>query len=188
MQLLAALLMKVQHADGRTTRSWRPFEPLLAEALERTRRLMFELRPQILDGAGVAVALEEVAKGGTWDELVIDIQMPRQSDTTETLIYRSVRELIINARKHSHAERLEVRGRQYGEYVTFDVEDDGDRLQRARGARPHAYAACISGSTRRSSAHAWPVARSRSTRLPGSGARLRLMLPADPASGCTPAA
>jgi signal transduction histidine kinase len=157
------------------------FEPLLAEALERTRRLMFELRPQILDGAGVAVALRAVADDGPWEELVFDIQVPRQSDTTETLVYRSLRELIINARKHSKATRLEVRGRQHDAYLSFDVEDNGIGFDVAEALdRTHRRLHLGLDATIERARLAGGSLSIDST--PGNGARLRLTLPVDPAT------
>ncbi len=109
VQLMTALLMKVQMLR-RDVPQLAKFEPMLAAGLERTRRLMFEMRPQILDSAGVTSALSEVAADGPWSTLELDIDLPRQSTTTETIVYRCVRELIVNARKHSRASRLSIRG------------------------------------------------------------------------------
>ena len=180
VQLMTALLMKVRMLMPEHPQL-ESFEPLLAEALERTRRLMFELRPQILDGAGVAVALREVASEGPWDELVFDIQVPRQSDTTETLVYRSLRELIINARKHSKATRLEVRGRQHDAYLTFDVEDNGIGFDVAEALdRTHRRLHLGLDATIERARLAGGSLSIDST--PGNGARLRLTLPVDPAA------
>jgi signal transduction histidine kinase len=100
-------------------------ETMLAGALDRTRRLMFELRPQVLQRQGLAAAIEELAAEGPWRSHSVEIEVPRQSDTTEALVYRTIRELIINARKHSQASELRVSGAVQDGELVFDVRDDG---------------------------------------------------------------
>ena len=70
-------------------------------------------------------AIAELAEDGPWQRAQVDIDLPRQSDTAEALVYRTVRELIVNARKHSRATELRVQGRAEGGELVFDVEDDG---------------------------------------------------------------
>ena len=121
---MTALLMTLRLAmedDERLAQ----FEPMLAGALDRTRRLMFELRPELLERQGLAGALPELAAEGPWQQALVDVDVPRQSETTEALVYRTVRELIVNARKHSQAGTLEVRGHVEGGELVFEVEDDG---------------------------------------------------------------
>ena len=55
-------------------------------------------------------------------------------------LYRSVRELIINAYKHSGAKTVDVKIRREGDEIQLTVEDDGrgfdvSRLDRDSGAR-----------------------------------------------------
>ena len=178
VQLMTALLMKVQMLR-RDVPQLAKFEPMLAAGLERTRRLMFEMRPQILDSAGVTSALSEVAADGPWSTLELDIDLPRQSTTTETIVYRCVRELIVNARKHSRASRLSIRGCQAGDTIVFDVDDDGVGFD-VQGALDR----------ERSRMHLGLDTTIERARLagglltidsaPGQGARMRLTLPADP--------
>ena len=51
--------------------------------------------------------------------------MPRQSETVEALSYRTIRELVVNARKHSQAQTLTVTGRAHDGRLEFIVSDDG---------------------------------------------------------------
>src|SRR3954451_12641323 len=124
VQVMTAMLMQIRRLGGDDPRL-AELETMLAAALDRTRRLMFELRPQVLQRAGLAAAIQELAVEGPWSSHTVEIAVPRQSDTTEALVYRTIRELIINARKHSQASVLRVAGAvQEGELV-FDVWDDG---------------------------------------------------------------
>src|SRR6476646_2446642 len=124
VQVMTAMLMQVRRLGGDDPRVAEP-EAMLAGALDRTRRLMFELRPQVLQREGLAAAIEELAAEGPWSSHTVEIEVPRQSDTTEALVYRTIRELIINARKHSQASELGVSGTVQDGELVFDVWDDG---------------------------------------------------------------
>ena len=180
VQVMTALLMTLRLVMGEDERL-RRFERLLADALERTRRLMFELRPQMLERDGLGPAIAELAEDGPWQRAQVDIDLPRQSDTAEALVYRTVRELIVNARKHSRATELRVQGRAEGDEVVFDVEDDGvgfdverardrDRMRMHLGLDTSAERVRIAGG------------RLAIESEPGHGARFQLRLPAEPRS------
>jgi PAS domain S-box-containing protein len=124
VQVLAAMLMRVRMlAPGNP--GLEGFEEMLAGALERTRKLMFELRPQLLEHEGLGSALRALAQDGPWAEADVAVDVPRQSVEVEAIVYRAIRELIINARKHSRADRLELTGGQVDGTLVFTVADDG---------------------------------------------------------------
>jgi two-component system, NarL family, sensor histidine kinase UhpB len=107
-------------------------QQLVAGALDRMRRLMFELRPRILKREGLAAAVEQLVDEGPWTSSTVEIDAPRLSETAEALAYRTIRELIVNARKHSQARTLTVTGSvQDGELVVV-VADDGVGFDPAR--------------------------------------------------------
>ena len=136
VQVMTAVLMQLGLLS-RSDPSLKPFEELLREALERTRRLMFELYPRSLEREGLGPALAEVAAEGPWKDAQVEVTMPRQTATLEALCYRTVRELVINARKHSRAQHLLVRGWQEDGQVRFLVEDDGVGFDPARALGDH---------------------------------------------------
>jgi signal transduction histidine kinase len=106
----------------------------LSDALERTRHLMFELRPQRFDRHGLDDAItalcEQVGVEAGF-EVVIDIPDTRYEGVIEDLCYRTVREAVINARKHSGADHLWVTLTSSGGSVHGVVRDDG------KGFDPH---------------------------------------------------
>jgi PAS domain S-box-containing protein len=84
---------------------------LLASTLDRTRRLMFEIRPPLLESHGLGHAVGELLDQTRRDmgiQAAVTIDVARLSPSVESLVYRTVQELVANARKHARATRLEV--------------------------------------------------------------------------------
>jgi PAS domain S-box-containing protein len=178
VQVMTALLMYLQRVM-RTEPGLEPFEQLLSHALDRTRRLMFELRPQVLERSGLGPAIGELAVDGPWRDAEVAIDVGRQTDTLEAVAYRALRELIINARKHSEASRLSVRGWQADGQLRFVVEDDGVGFNVAQALdRDHMRLHIGLDATRERLRLAGGSLEIESS--PGAGARFDLTLPAQP--------
>ena len=100
----------------------------LAEATERTRRLSFELRPPALEmhgvGRAIRVLADELGEGAGF-EIAVRTRLHRYDKTTETLVYRSVREALTNARKHASATHVDVTVAERGGVIECLVSDDG---------------------------------------------------------------
>jgi signal transduction histidine kinase len=184
VQLMTALLMHVRMMM-RTDPGLERFEQLLSEALDRTRRLMFELRPHVLERSGLGAAIDELAEEGPWHEAEVAIDVARQTDTLEAVAYRALRELIVNARKHSKASRLSVRGWQADGRLRFVVEDDGigfdvsraldrDRMRLHLGLDATGERLNLAGGSLEIESS------------PGAGARFELSLPAQPRANGEP--
>jgi signal transduction histidine kinase len=185
VQVLAASLLALDRLAGCTNADAirgvaESTRQTLAAATDRTRRLMFELRPQVLQRAGLAAAIEELAAEGPWSRHVVEIEVPRQSDTTEALVYRTIRELIINARKHSQASELRVSGAVQDGELVFDVRDDGVGFDLERALDRDLMRMHLGLDT---SAERLRVAGGelRMQSEPGQGARFQLRLPVAPA-------
>jgi signal transduction histidine kinase len=106
---------------------------VLEEATERTRRLTFELRPQLLDAAGLGAAIRDIADSlarDTGAKVTVRTRLTRHPPMIETLAYRTIRESLINIRKHAHAKNVTIRvTERRGELVAV-ISDDG------RGFKP----------------------------------------------------
>jgi PAS domain S-box-containing protein len=181
---LTAVLMHIR-LRMRTHPELEPLEQVVSQALERTRRLMFELRPHILAHDGLQAAIEQTLKVGPADhswESEIDIDIPRQSDTLEALAYRSIRELVVNARKHSRAAHVSVTGRQQGDRLRFVVEDDGVGFDPATAGRREGAIMHIGLATTRERVELAGGSLEIDS-SPGSGARFTITLPAQPRAG-----
>jgi signal transduction histidine kinase len=100
----------------------------LAAATDRTRRLMFELRPTSLQQEGLAGALRDLAEqAGEESGLKVSVSVPeeRYSYVVEEIAYRTVREAIVNVRKHARAKALEVHVSEADGRLRGRVADDG---------------------------------------------------------------
>jgi signal transduction histidine kinase len=102
---------------------------LIGGSIERTRRLTFELYPPNLDHEGLATTLAALGRGvaeeqGTLEvEVVVDVEdLPRP---IEQLAYRTVKELLTNARKHANAKQVTVAVTVDGDALYGVVKDDG---------------------------------------------------------------
>ena len=100
----------------------------LEEATERTRRLMFELRPAILHDQGLGRALHvlvgQVARelGAAGD---VTGDAARYDLAVEELVYRVAQEALANVRKHARPRTIEVVLADDGDRLGVTVIDDG---------------------------------------------------------------
>ena len=142
VQVLAASLLALDrltactdadaiHAVAESTRR------TLAAATDRTRRLMFELRPP----RGLARAVRELAaQAGREADLEVDVTVPSEPlpFMVEEVAYRTVREAVSNVRRHARARRLEIQIAIAGDVLRGSVRDDGRGFDPARiGRRSH---------------------------------------------------
>ena len=100
----------------------------LAAAVERTRRLTFELRPPLLQQRGLVAAVTELleeTQRTTPIRTRLEASVSRHSGDNESLCYRTVQELVGNARKHSRAASLRVALADQNGSVIAEVVDDG---------------------------------------------------------------
>jgi len=103
---------------------------LLDEMDEAIRTLTFELSPPVLHelglGAGVEWLAEQLqAQHGLHVELVDDGQPKPLEEDVRTLVFRAVRELLINVVKHAGAGEARVDLSRIGDQIHAQVSDDG---------------------------------------------------------------
>jgi PAS domain S-box-containing protein len=108
---------------------------VLADATERTRRLTFELRPQLLEAAGLSAAVRDLAAAlarDTGAEVSVRTRSRRYPSEVESLVYRTLREALINVRKHARAKHVVIRLGERGGILYGRVTDDGRGFRTAR--------------------------------------------------------
>jgi signal transduction histidine kinase len=100
----------------------------LEEATERTRRLMFELRPAVLHELGLQSALrvlvDETAREAT-ASVDFRCEATRYDHAVEELIYRGAREVLANVRKHADPDTISFLVEERDGEVVCEVRDDG---------------------------------------------------------------
>ena len=102
----------------------------LAEETVSLRRLMTELRPPILDARDLGAALRDCAQqvlGGSavqWEVKATRAPI-RLAPEVETVVYRVVREALVNVRKHAPDAHATVTLKPAGELLRLTIVDDG---------------------------------------------------------------
>jgi len=113
---------------GRLTEAAATARTTLREAVERTRLVMFGLRPHILTELGIAEATRILVEDAARDcefSWVVEADIGRYNRSLENLVYRTLQEAVSNVRKHAHADRVSVEIREFDGWLHGKVKDDG---------------------------------------------------------------
>jgi len=110
---------------------------LLSGAVERTRRMTFELRPALLWHHGLEAAVRHLLDGlseeaGYTTTLRSEGLDRRLDQTLETIAFRSISELVANTRMHAGPARVDVALQLTVDAFTAEVRDDGHGFDLAR--------------------------------------------------------
>lgn len=106
----------------------------LDETTTRLRQAVFVLHPVVVEQLGLGPAIEKLASDvGARSGIPISTDV---ADTTATeldsILFGTVRELLSNAVRHSHASRITVRLAVIGQVLQLDVADNGVGLSAER--------------------------------------------------------
>lgn len=105
-------------------------EDLLSDSITEMRRVVYNLRPSLLEDMGLLPAVNHQIKlVYAIYQIPIDIKItgePYRLDlSVEIMLYRIIQELIQNAAKHSGASKIEL-NLDFGElFLTMYIKDDG---------------------------------------------------------------
>jgi signal transduction histidine kinase len=101
----------------------------LAGEMELLRRLMSDLRPQLLDEGDVAAAIRDCASDLLGPGVTCVVRDATDNAflvrDLETVVYRVAREAIVNVQKHAGAANVEVTIARDGDRLRLTVTDDG---------------------------------------------------------------
>ncbi|MDX6495922.1 MAG: hypothetical protein QOE17_1908, partial [Gaiellales bacterium] len=106
----------------------REIREMIRHALDRTRKLTFELYPPQLDRYGLRPALEALGRQVENEAeftVVVSVGSARFPHGVEQLAYRTIKELLTNASKHSQAQHVTVAVTAGSDAISCVVEDDG---------------------------------------------------------------
>jgi signal transduction histidine kinase len=103
-------------------------------ASERTRRLSFDLYPTQLGDRGLALAIEALGQQISRDDdlhVEVDASDVRYPPDVERLAYRTIRELLLNTRKHAQATCVAIVVAADANRLHCRVADDGRGFDKA---------------------------------------------------------
>jgi signal transduction histidine kinase len=191
IQAMTAALLRLDSAQRLLTPGDRVVRAraTLAEAIERTRKLTFNLRPQLLEAEGLTAAVADLAHHAADDaglRLDLDLDVDRYSDVIESLVFRTIHEALINIQRHANAECVHIAVRDACGVITGIVSDDGTGFDiasaRARARATHHFGLETSAERIRLAGGNLTI-----TSTPGAGTRITFALPVDPVAAATAA-
>ncbi len=133
-QTLTALLYALDAAEGHDVADMRPFTDkmrlLTRCAIDDVHKLIFDLRPTMLDQLGLVAALRwyaesRLGENGTHLEVTETGTVRRLPSTLETALFRTVQEAISNIARHAGARHVRIAFNFGEEQIEIEVEDDG---------------------------------------------------------------
>ncbi len=151
----------------------------LEEATERTRRLMFELRPAILHERGLEAALHvlgDQVEREAGAECVVHCDVERLDPAVEELVYRTVQEALANVRKHAQARHVTVTVCERSGGIEGRIDDDGRGFD-TLGVRTRPRAALHLGLDSLAERVRAAGGEVRVESAPGAGTRVRFSIP-----------
>jgi signal transduction histidine kinase len=137
-QVMTALIIQLGHLLSRLDRVDRAtltvelerLRDIAEHGLDEVHKLVYDLRPSILDDHGLGPALRTYADTHLRPAgLEVDLKMmgmeERLPRDIETAAYRIVQEAAANTLRHAEAKRLEIRLDQRNDWLVVMIRDDG---------------------------------------------------------------
>ncbi len=133
---LARILLNLQMCEDTAPAGWtdlraklRATRTLSEQTLENVRKMIFDLRPALLDDLGLAAAIRWYAKTNLEPSgIQTQFELPsavRGSPIIETALFRIAQEAINNIVRHARARHVTIHLSQTTTHWTLSVRDDG---------------------------------------------------------------
>ncbi|WP_337833543.1 sensor histidine kinase [Desulfotruncus arcticus] len=105
-------------------------QELVRQSLQDVRKIIFDLRPMVLDDLGLVPALNRYVEDYRNQhkqniEFVFFGKQARLNPATEVALFRVVQEALNNVRKHAKAKNVLVKMEQLDDKVAILIKDDG---------------------------------------------------------------
>jgi signal transduction histidine kinase len=102
----------------------------VGQAINQVRDLTLELAPSVLYTLGLEAAIEDLADQFSGaDGFVCEVRISDEpkplSEEVKSLLYRAVRELLVNVSKHAQAQNVSIDIGRDESSIRITVEDDG---------------------------------------------------------------
>ncbi len=136
-QIVTALIIQLDQlaadVEGRNkalAASLRRVRGLADQFLDDLRKLIYDLRPPVLDDLGLVPAVRwyldnYVRPAGLEVDLKVDDLSGRLPQELETVAFRIFQEAVTNVLRHARASRMEIRLNRKGGWLTLMVRDNG---------------------------------------------------------------
>ena len=127
-QLLTVIQLSLHHVEVDTPEMSRARD-LLAKTQQEIHRIIYDLRPSLLDDLGLSAALkshaqEHLARQGLSLSLEIEEGLPARPEI-EIATFRIYQELVTNILRHAQAEHVSIELYERDGRLVLAVEDDG---------------------------------------------------------------
>lgn len=165
----------------------RQIEAAIDAIIQETRTLIFEISPPVLYEIGLGAAIEWLAETmatqhGIRIAVAAGEEMHSMDDTLRVLLFRAVRELLLNIVKHARAGNVAVRAAARPDAVAITVEDDGAGFDTTRFGAETAAAGGFGLYSIKERIHMLGGSMEIDSR-PSEGTRITLTVPVKPAQG-----
>jgi len=105
-------------------------QELVRQSLQDVRKIIFDLRPMVLDDLGLVPALHRYIDDYKKQfkvnaEFIFFGKQERLSPTIEVALFRVVQEALNNVKKHARAHQVMVKMEQLSDKITVSIRDDG---------------------------------------------------------------
>ncbi len=132
-QALSLLILKVQEARAGPAAAQEPLtsvETLARGLLDGVHRIIFDLRPSLLDDLGLVAAIRWLVRTRldpteTAGLMEISGRERRLAPEIETTVFRVIQEAITNVVRHAHASQALVQIQFADDRLRVDITDDG---------------------------------------------------------------
>lgn len=137
---LSQLATRAQQSDGQLAGALQRLHGLAQQGLDELRKLVYELRPSILDDLGLAPAVRSyvdsyLRPAGLAVDLHIGEMDSRLPPEIETVAFRIIQEASTNVLRHARARRLELRLDLKGNALLIMARDDGVGFDLEQGTK-----------------------------------------------------
>jgi len=135
-QTLAAVKLKLQaveeevQSSGDVAKWVNEIRSMIEKTIENTRSLVFDLSPPVLHELGLEPAVQWIIEKIRLERgLAITFEDDGQSkpvaEDMRTVLFRAIRELLMNITKHAGTEKAKIRLARKGSDIQVQVEDNG---------------------------------------------------------------
>jgi len=145
-QTISALNMRLETAvarlpDGADHAPLLEARSLALRTLDELHRLIYDLRPSVLDDLGLWSAIRwyadrQLQKRGVTVRCEFSDVDRRLPPLMETALFRAVQESISNIAKHANAEQVLIQCGIEHDVLTIEIEDDGNGFELSQIRRP----------------------------------------------------